>query len=67
MFVKVECNDKEYDELVKQLKDEKISYKTETTKQTRVDYFDGPASKNEEKSTQWFYVVRFSIDADNFI
>ena len=66
MLVKVECNGREYDELIKQLKEEKISFKTETTKQTLVDYF-GPDSNNKEKTTLWFYVVRFRIDAENFI
>ena len=63
MFVKVECNGKEYDELVKQLKEEQISYRTETTKQTTVDYFE----ESNRKKTDWFYVVRFNIDAKNFI
>lgn len=65
MFVKVECTGKEYDELVKQLKEEKISFTTEITKQTMIDYFEeeyAPEIGNgKNERTSWRYVVRFEI------
>lgn len=59
MFVRVVCNGKEYDELIKQLKDEKINYHTETTKQTSVYFFD---ESDKRKDEHWRYIVRFEID-----
>ena len=66
MFVKVECTEKEYDLLIKQLEEEKISYRTETTKQTTVDLWDSPQGNEKVKRTVWRYVVRFEVDETLF-
>ena len=66
MFVNVECTGKEYDLLVKQLKEEKINYRTETTKQTTVDFWDDGRGEEKVKRTEWRYIVRFEVDEKLF-
>ena len=56
MLVSVDCNGKEYDELVKQLKEEKVSYTTETKKLSIHHY------RNDTEKTNDFWEYRVSFE-----
>ena len=55
MLVTVDCTGMEYDQLVKQLKDEKINYTTETKKMSIHHY----RNNIERTSDFWDYRVSF--------
>ena len=56
MLVSVDCTGKEYDELVKQLKEEKVSYTTETKKLSIHHY------RNDTEKTNDFGEYRVSFE-----